>query len=245
MSQNKFLFWRGCTYRNQLPEELKNTEEVLQRLGIRFKTIEEKCCGYPLYLAGYLKETRELAAEVSNVLKSFKLVVTACPACLRSFKEVYQGQLNMELPLVLHLTQFLAEKGALDNAKFKVVNMKVMYHDPCELGRELGVYEEPRKLLNLVPGLKIFEQRFTRESSACCGGGGLLPAFSPSIASMEAARKLTQEDKVPADLDAVVTTCPQCVLNMRRGLQMWVEDEALKKIRVLDLTQLLSQALGD
>jgi len=228
-----------------LPEELRNIEEVLHKLGICFKTVEENCCGYPLYLAGYLKETRELAAETSKALKPFKLVVTACPACLRSFREVYQGQLKMELPSVLHLTQFLTEKGALNNTKFKQVDMKVMYHDPCELGRELGIYEEPRKVLNRVPGLRIFEQRFTRESSACCGGGGLLPAFSPSIASMAAARKLTQEDKVPVDLDAVVTTCPQCVLNMRRGLQMWVEDEALNKIQVLDLAQLLNQALGD
>ena len=245
MYQDEILLWRGCTYRNQLPEELRSIENVLRKLGINFKTLEEKCCGYPLFLAGYLREADDLAVENAKMLKPFELVVTSCPACLRSFKEIYQDRLHLVLPHVLHFSQFLADKGIITNNQLKAVDMKVMYHDPCELGRELGIYEEPRKLLSLVPGLRLFEQRFTREASACCGGGGLLPAFSPSLATMAAARKLTQEDKVPGDLDAVVTTCPQCILNMRKGLNMWVEEDSLKKLQILDLAQILDRALGD
>ncbi|MFB0543650.1 MAG: (Fe-S)-binding protein [Candidatus Bathyarchaeia archaeon] len=245
--QDEILFWRGCTYRNQLPEELRSIEEVLHKLKIPFKTLEEECCGYPLFLSGYLKGIEELATEVSKAMGSFKLIVTACPACLKAFEEFYRERLHIELPRVLHLTQFLVEKeeeGVLTKDRLKPVNMKVMYHDPCELGRDRNVYEEPRRLLGLVPGLRLFEQRFTREASACCGGGGLLPAFSPTLASMAAARKLTQEDRVPEDLDAVVTTCPQCILNMRRGLEMWVEEESLEGLKVLGLAQILDKALG-
>jgi Fe-S oxidoreductase len=245
MFQDEILLWRGCTYRNQLPEELKSIENVLRKLGIRFETIEEKCCGYPLFLAGYLREADDLAVENAKMLEPFELVVTSCPACLRSFKEIYQDRLHLVLPHVLHLSQFLVNKGIMTNNQLKPVDMKVMYHDPCELGRELGIYEEPRKLLSLVPGIRLFEQRFTREASACCGGGGLLPAFSPSLATMAAARKLTQEDKVPGDLDAVVTTCPQCISNMRKGLNMWVEEDSLKHLQILDLAQILDKALGD
>ena len=245
MFQDEILLWRGCTYRNQLLEEMRSIENVLHKLGIRFKTMEEKCCGYPLFLAGYLREADDLAVENANMLKLFELVVTSCPACLRSFKEIYQDRLHLVLPPVLHFSQFLANKGIITSNQLKAVDMKIMYHDPCELGRELGIYEEPRKLLSLVPGLRLFEQRFTREASACCGGGGLLPAFSPSLATMAAARKLTQEDKVPGDLDAVVTTCPQCILNMRKGLNMWVEEDSLKKLQILDLAQILDRALGD
>jgi Fe-S oxidoreductase len=245
MFQDEILLWRGCTYRNQLPEELRSIENVLRKLGIRFKIVEEKCCGYPLFLAGYLREADDLAVENAKMLKPFELVVTSCPACLRSFKEIYQDRLHLVLPPVLHLSQFLVDKGVITNNQLKPVDMKVMYHDPCELGRELGIYEEPRKLLSLVPGIRLFEQRFVREASACCGGGGLLPAFSPSLATMAAARKLTQEDKVPEDLDAVVTTCPQCILNMRKGLNMWVEEDSLKDLRILDLAQILDKALGD
>lgn len=245
--EDGILLWRGCTYRNQLPEELKSIERVLRRVGVAFSTLEEGCCGYPLFLSGYQREARDLAVENIDEIGSFRLIVTACPACLRAFKEVYEEHFGLSLPPVLHLTQFLDEKvkeGVLTRDRLRPVKLKVMYHDPCELGRAMGVYEEPRRLLGLVPGLRLFEQRFTREASACCGGGGLLPAFFPSLASMAAARKLTQEDRVPEDLDAVVTTCPQCILNLRKGLEMWVEEEGLEDLQVLDLAQILDMALG-
>lgn len=241
----KVLLWRGCTYRKQLGEELESIESVLGKLDVAFETVEEKCCGYPLFLAGYPDDVKSLAEEFVEVVRPFGLVVTACPACLRAFREVYQEQLKIEIPDVLHLTEFLAKKadeGVLKVDRLRAVDMKVMYHDPCELGRALGVYEDPRRLLSLIPGLRVFEQRFTRENSACCGGGGLLPAFFGSLSTMAASRMLTQEDRVPEDLDAVVTTCPQCIVNMRRGVEMWVEGPA-KRVKVVELAQVLDEAL--
>ncbi len=245
---SEVLLWKGCTYRNQLPDELGSIEKVLKKLDISFSSIEEECCGYPLLLTGHLKEMEEQAIETANLISPFKLVITACPACLRSFKEIFQERLQLDIPRVLHLTQFLSEKadeGVLEQERFKPVDMFVMYHDPCEMGRVMGVSEDPRRLLELVPSLKLFEQRFTKEASACCGGGGLLPTFSPTLASMAAARKMTQEDRIPEDIDAIVTTCPQCILNMRRGLDLWIEDEFLKDVQVLDLTEIMNMALRD
>ncbi len=245
--RDEILLWRGCIYREKLPDELRSIERVLHKLDVAFDTIEEGCCGYPLFLSGYHGELRDLAVERAEEIAGFRLLITACPACLRAFKEVYGKYLGLRLPKVLHITQFLVEKveeGVLTRNRLKPLNLKVMYHDPCELGRGMGIYEEPRRLLSLVPNLRLFEQRFTREASACCGGGGLLPAFFPSLAVMAAARKLTREDQVPEDLDAIVTTCPQCILNMRRGLEMWVEGD-LEDLQVLSLTQILDMSLGD
>lgn len=242
------LLWKGCTYRNQLPDELDNIENILKKLEIPFNSIEEECCGYPLLLAGYLEEMEELAMEIAKIISPYKTIITACPACLRSFKEIFQERLHLEIPRVLHLVQFLLKKvdeGILIKERLKPVDIKVMYHDPCEMGRMMGVTEEPRKLLEQVPSLKLFEQRFTRDSAACCGGGGLLPTFYPTLASMAAVRKLTEEDKIPEDLNAVVTTCPQCILNIRKGLEMWAEDDFLEDVQVMDLTTIMNMALGD
>lgn len=244
--KDKVLLWRGCTYRKQLGEELKSVESVLGKLNTAFETVEEKCCGYPLFLAGYPSQVQSLAKEVAETVRPFGIVVTACPACLRAFTQIYQKDLGIKLPEVLHLTQFLGKQvdlGVLTGDRLKPVNMKVMYHDPCELGRELGVYEEPRRLIGLIPGLSVYQQRFTRENSACCGGGGLLSAFFGSLSTMAASRMLTQEDKVPRDLDAVVTTCPQCIVNMRRGIEMWIEDGPAKGVKIVELAQILDEAL--
>jgi Fe-S oxidoreductase len=242
------LLWKGCTYRNQLPDELAKIEKVLNKLEIPFSSIEEECCGYPLLLTGHLKKMEEQVLETAKLISPFNLIVTACPACLRSFKEIYQERLHLRLPRILHLVQFLSEKideGVLTTEKLKPIDMRVMYHDPCELGRVMNVSEDPRKILELIPNLHLYEQRFTKEASACCGGGGLLPTFSPTLASMAAARKLTQEDELPEDIDAIVTTCPQCILNMRRGLDLWSEDEFLEDVQVLDLAEIIDMAIGE
>ncbi|KON30270.1 hypothetical protein AC482_04370 [miscellaneous Crenarchaeota group-15 archaeon DG-45] len=246
MSRKSLLLWRGCAYRDQLREEERRIRSLLTRLGVEFEVTEEECCGLPLYAGGYRRESREAAEGLIARIGEFQRVVTACPACFRMLGSIYPDELGVRTPKVLHLTQFLNEKadeGVLAASRFRPLDMTVMYHDPCELGRHEGVYDEPRRLLSLVPGLRLFEPRFTREEAACCGGGGLLPAFSPSLASMIGARKLAFEDRVPEGVDAVVTACPQCTLNMRRGLELWAEDVGLGNLRILDLAQLLDEAL--
>lgn len=248
MSSKSLLLWRGCVYRDQLPNENQEIQSLLAKLDIDFEVMEEECCGLPLFAGGYRTESKKVAEGLASGIGGFERVVTACPACFRMFKSIYPDELGVKPPEILHITQLLNEKadeGVLAPSRFRPVEMTVMYHDPCELGRHEGIYNEPRRLLGLVPGLRLFEPRFTREEAACCGGGGLLPALSPSLASMIGARKLTLEDQIPGDVDALITACPQCIVNIRRGLDLWVEDEGLMDLRVLDLAQLLNDALGD
>jgi Fe-S oxidoreductase len=236
------LLWRGCVYRKQLGDELKSMVRILQRIDSDFTVVEETCCGYPLHLIGYVDALKETAERNVKEIGDFHLIITPCPACLRCFSEIYKN-MGFEMPRTIHLSGFLAEKvdeGRLRPEMLNRLDMKVLYHDPCELGRGIGVYDEPRRLLGMMPGISLYEPRFSRETSACCGGGGLLPALSPSIASMVAVRKLFQEDNIPRDLRAVVTACPQCLINLRRGVEMWGE----RDVRVLDIAQLIENALG-
>jgi len=239
------LIWCGCTYREKLPQELSCFLRLLEKLDVNFSLLEEEgCCGFPLILSGCWSEARSRAGEVVDRLKGYSTVVAPCPACFRMFREFYP-KLGFKPPEVLHSTQFLhalLQNGVLSTDRLKQVRMKVMYHDPCELGRHSGVYEEPRELLSAVPGVTFYEPRFTRERAACCGGGGLLPLYFPTLSVMVASRKLLKEDEIPSDLDAIVTSCPQCILNLRRGVE-WIGNEKPLNVKVLSVSQLLERAL--
>ena len=240
------LVWMGCAYRNRL----KNLEEgimaLLTRLRVNFRLLEkEDCCGLPLIFAGYLDKATEQARKNLDKIGEVRQVVTPCPACYRAFNHFYPSLLRLNAPFrVVHLTQFLSsllDKGILKSSGLKPLKVKAMYHDPCELGRHSKIYEEPRRILKAIPGLNLYEPRFTREKAACCGGGGLLYAYFPTLSSLVAARKLMDEDRVPRDLEAAVTACPQCIINLQ---QAWLEGEA-PNVKIWDIVQVLNMALKE
>lgn len=236
------LLWTGCVYKKNLASEKESVESVLREAKVGFDQLDEEgCCYFPIFLAGHADLARKRAEELLNVFSEYRTLVTPCPACYRMFKQIFPEEIGVKVgPEVLHTSQFflrLIREGRLKLAK--EVNMKVMYHDPCELGRHSGVYEEPRELISLIPGIKIFNPRYERENAICCGGGGLLPAFSPSIAAKAAARKLEEEDRIPEDLEAVVTCCPQCISNLRAGIRYLNNKKLRDNLRVMNLAQLI------
>ena len=240
------LIWMGCMHRNALKELQKEMTKLLTRLGTDFETSEEEeCCGFPLILAGYTDEAAKFAKRNIDEIGGRKKVVTPCPACFRAFNEFYPKLLGEKLPFrVLHMTQYyceLLDKGVLKASMLKPVKLNAMYHDPCELGRHSNIFDEPRRILKLIPGLTLYEPRFTRNLSACCGGGGLVSAYFPTLAVMAASRKIEEEDRAPRDLQAIVTECPQCVTNLK---QVWNRGEPLG-ISVYNLAKILNMSLGD
>jgi len=235
----------GCTYRNRLKDLKGETMALLTRLRVNFRLLEkEDCCGLPLIFAGYLDEAAERARKNLDKIGEVEQVITPCPACYRTFNHFYPNLLRLDAPFrVVHLTQFLSsllDKGALKSSGLRPLKVKVMYHDPCELGRHSKIYEEPRQILKAIPGLSFYEPRFTREKAACCGGGGLLYAYFPTLSSLVAARKLMDEDRAPRDLEAVVTACPQCIINLQ---QAGMVAEA-PNVKVYDIAQILNMVLG-
>ena len=101
----------------------------------------------------------------------FEEIVTTDPHAYNAFKNEYPS-LGISYP-VYHYTQFLSER--IDQLKpllTRELDSKVSFHDPCYLGRVNGIYEEPRILLNAIPGLELVEMPHNRMTSLCCGGGG-------------------------------------------------------------------------
>jgi len=236
----------GCVHRNILSELQKEITILLSRLGTSFETLEEEeCCGFPLILSGHKDEAARFAERNVREIGDRERVVTTCPACYRAFNEFYPSLLGEKLPFrVSHITQHyceLIDLGVLKASMLKPLRMKVMYHDPCELGRHSNIFEEPRRVLKLIPGLTLYEPRFTRRLSACCGGGGLVSAYFPTLSVMVASRKILEEDRIPNDLQAIITECPQCVNNLQRA---WNKGTPLG-IKVYNLAKVLNMSLGD
>jgi len=241
------LLWLGCVYRKNLVAERESILSVFRAAGVDFETLDDEgCCYLPIFLAGKTDMAKERADELESVLSGYRMIVTPCPACYRMFNQIYPEELGKNLrPEVLHTSQFflrLMKEGKL--APRKEVNMKIMYHDPCELGRHSGVYDEPRELISLIPGLDLFKQRYEREKAICCGGGGLLSAFFPSLAAKVATRKLEEEDRVPDDLEAIVTGCPQCISNIRAGIRYLKNKQLRMNLKVINMAQLIEMSLG-
>lgn len=246
MSNQRVLFWRGCTLRNITPSTTTKIEYILKKAGLSVITMsEEGCCGYPLLLAGYEEKFRENASKVVEKISSIEhdVLVTHCPGCLRTFTQFYpQGALS---PKILHTTQLLWQlihEKAIELKKR--VDMRVSYHDPCDLGRHMGIYEEPRKILKSIPGVILLElpEISTGKYSRCCGGGGLLRLLLPPLASQIAVDRII-EDMAGLDVQAITTACPTCVKSLMDAATV-VEFTQGTSLRVLDVVDLVYDALG-
>ena len=112
----------------------------------------------------------------------------------------------------------------------------VTYHDPCDLGRKGGHYDEPREVLRKVPGVTLVEMQNNREHALCCGGGGNLETFHPDLTVEVANRRVAQAVEVGAEY--LVSACPQCV----RTLSKAVRAQRLR-LRVVDIVQFVESAL--
>ncbi len=208
---------------------------VMQGLGLRVTTLgpEEVCCGFPLYVGGRREEAAALAGRNARAIreKGAPLLVTSCPSCCHTLKRWYPEWLGEPLgPRVVHPVELLAERA--DDLRPSPRPMKVTYHDPCDLGRRQGIYELPRELLRLVPGLELVEMAANRESALCCGGGGDVEMARPELSRAMADQRFAQA--VETGAEAIVTACPQC----NRALSAAAR-RARRRVPTYDLVEML------
>lgn len=216
---------------------------ILLKAGLDFTTLggEEWCCGFPLLMAGQLPQARELMAHNLAAVRAIgaKRVVMTCPSCYHMWQHLYAEELGEPLGLqVLTASELLREllaEGRLTLGEPRRPGI-VTYHDPCDLGRKGGHYEEPREVLRRVPGCTLVEMQNSREHALCCGGGGDLETFSPELTAQVAAQRVAQAAEVRADY--LVSACPQCV----RTLSKAARAQNLR-LRVVDLVQFVEAAL--
>jgi len=200
------------------------------------------CCGMPFFLSGKMGVAKRRGEEIIRRLRDFDVIITGCPSCYRMFSEFYPGQLGLEVGCeVLHVVQALwrgLKEGRIRPRNS--VNIRVTYHDPCELSRHAGLMEEPRKILEVVPGLEFVETELNGKLSTCCGGGGLMRVLFPKISQEIAIRKLIDEI-VPLGVSAVVTACPFCEYVLEDALRSTGNEHS---IRIMDISEIILMSLG-
>jgi len=213
--------------------------EVLDRAGVDFTIMgeDEWCCGYPLIVAGMKSETEELMAHNIEAVRKVgaKTMVFSCPSCYHTFKHDY----DLDGIEFLHHTQYL--KRLIDEGKLTLkedVDLFAAYHDPCDLARNSGIYDEPREVIASIPGLKYHEFPDNREMALCCGGGGDIEILDPDLSTAVSMDLIDEAAEIK--VNTIVTACQQC----KRVLK-GAANKSESKPSVLDISEVVLRALGE
>ena len=230
-------FYIGCSYRSR-EKELSTIFSVCERLDLHPQVGEEACCGYIAEATGFSHEFEEAQVHCRKhtVSQGDELILTLCPTCTITLKERYGLPVHHAI-LAVH--QKLKEPDMAK--KIKPLNLRATYHDPCHLGRMLGIFEEPREILQRL-GVEIVEMKHNRYFSTCCGGGGGLTMVDDSL-SMEISKNRIR-DAMDVGVDTIITVCPTCETVLSRGA-LRLLNEIGQDVEVLSLWDLLDQSLND
>jgi len=236
----EILYYVGCTpsYDPRIQEVTKSLVKCLQKAGVDFGILgnEENCCGSEVYGIGETGLFEYLVEENMKIFNKYHIerLVTSCPHSFHTFKNRY-GQASFEAQ---HHTQLLA--NLIENGKLtfsKKVGKKVIYHDPCFLGKQNSIYDEPRKVIESVPEVTLLEFDRSRERSLCCeGGGGRMWVDIPGPRLSE----IRVTDAVETGAEILATACPFCLSTLEDAVKSTGFEE---KIQIMDVAELLSLAL--
>ncbi len=227
-------YFPGCDAIAHGVEDIRAAFRVFDHLGLNFvrlTSVPQVCAGYPLWSGGFTDAARFVAEQMVQSLARFSTVVVGCPACTHLLRERLPAEGFRLQTEVLHLTEFLyvhAERLRVERRR-----EAAFYHDPCYLGRYLGVYDPPRRLLaRCVDSLREFF--YSREEGECCGGGGLVPHTFPAATRGQAERRVSEAELF--DVPLVVTACPTCKHTLSRSG---------REVEVVDLIGLLAWCLEE
>ena len=233
----EIIYYTGCTSSYRTKNIAIATLKILDKLGIPFKILggSEWCCGSPAARVGDVKLAIELASHnIGEIEKTgAKKVIFSCAGCYRAFKKDYPKwklKYNFE---VQHFTEYLAELIENNKIKFKPLDKIITYHDPCHLGRHLGVYDAPRKIIESIPDLKFEEMARNRFNAWCCGAGGGVKSAFKDLANFAALERI-KEAKETTNANFIVSACPFCYLNLKEN-----SENNNSEIDILDITELI------
>jgi Fe-S oxidoreductase len=161
-------------------------------------------------------------------------IVSADPHACNALKNDYK-----DVPPVEHISQVIAREVKAGKIKLKQAENEdtvYTYHDPCYLGRHNQIYDEPRAVLDAIPGLKRVEMSRSRDRSFCCGGGGLMLFYEPKEEQRMGVLRVNMAAEAGAN--AIVTACPFCMVNMEDAIKVAGLEE---KMTVIDLAELVDK----
>ena len=239
----EILYFPGCypSYDPRLKKVAQATASILNKAGVDFGILgsQELCCGESVRTAGNEALFKRVAREnIKTFIESgVKKILVSSPHCYHTFKNEYpEFMVNFE---VIHISQYLFQ--LINEGRFaltKEYKKKVTYHDPCYLGRHNGIYDEPRAVLQRIPGLELYEMADAREDSLCCGMGG--GRIWMETAKGERFSDLRLEQAIEVGAEVLATACPYCITQFEDSRLTLKDSEA---IQIMDITEILQQVI--
>ncbi|MEW5911619.1 MAG: (Fe-S)-binding protein, partial [Thermodesulfobacteriota bacterium] len=231
--QAPVVYFVGCVGAYREDEATEAALDLLDHLQVAYTLIDEACCSGVLEDVGYSMKPALVQRNIEAILATGAgTLITGCPYCLRTFthKEQYLPLRQAGLE-ILHLSQFLARQDLGLSTE-----LVVTYHDPCDLGRHAGIYEEPRRTIKKIAP-NFVELAHHHADSLCCGaGGGVRGAFAKNSLEM-ARRRLREVEEVGASV--VLTECNSCAHNLANAKLR------SQKFRVLTTPQFLMELIEE
>lgn len=236
------LFWVGCagSYDERAQRVTQAFAKILTHCNIKFAVLgtEENCTGDPAKRAGNEFLFQMQAMMNIEVLNGYniKKIVTACPHCFNTIKNEYPnlgGHYD-----VIHHTQLIQE--LIDAGKLKAENgesfkgKKITYHDPCYLGRANGVYEAPRKVLEVLDA-DLVEMKRCKQNGLCCGAGGAQMFKEPEKGKKDVNIE-RMDDVLESKAEVVAVGCPFCMTMMKDGVKHFEKEEEIEVLDIAEIT---------
>lgn len=215
------VYFAGCMT-HLTPAIKKSMLKIFEIAGVNYYFMDsdkEACCGRPLIQAGHYEVANKLIEYNKNLIKrsKAKVLVTSCPICYRTFKEDYKLDIH-----VMHHTEYIQKLAEVGILLLNKQDVKVVYHDPCELGRGLKIYEPPRLLLSKVS--RLIHNDYEKENSLCCGGS--LASFNLGPKQRETIKNDVLHKLLEKNPDKLITSCPLCKKTFSKGSIVEVQDIA-------------------
>lgn len=241
--ETELLYFIGCapSYDPRLQGVPRTLCRMLDAADVHFGILgtKESCCGNEIRRMGEEGLFEELRDENTENFRSSgaQAIVTTSPHCFNAFGNEY----NLNGFQVFHYTQLLADLVKEGKITFPhELKRKVVYHDPCFLGKQNGVFDPPREILRAIPGIELIEFERSRERSLCCeGGGGRMWVEGTGEGTRNS--EIRVRDALAMGAEVIATACPFCLLTLEDGAKTTGLEE---QVLIKDILELVAEAMG-
>ncbi|MFC2005561.1 (Fe-S)-binding protein [Chloroflexota bacterium] len=237
----RVAYFVGCAGINLNPQVTEAAIRVLNRHNVEVEIPDFACCGMPAHGYGDVESTLTMVKKNIDLAGSLEVdaIITTCATCGSMLKRYpnlvsndadYSGRANYFAGKVKDISEFLMDIGLVSD--METLRYKVTYHDPCHLGRFQEITNQPRQIIQSIPGVELVGMA---EANTCCGAAGSYNIGHHDLSMKVLARKMGNIARTDAEL--LVTCCPGCSMQLAHGIR-----EHDLKIKSLELVELLDLA---